>query len=710
MGLTPRRIASEAEGVPGDEPRTVRRQHGAGDRDERSGGGSLRTKDLHAPAEDQLRRALEDLLDRIIIEDPHVTRREEQLDQICDLLLLKLHSDKQALEDPGARILFRPLGSPERTAGHVREAFARFAELGASWFGTGSERKVRLGDETIHRCVQTLAPMRLADAGVAAMSVALQALRTEALKQGEGQYFTPPQVIRAAVQLLQVGPDDVVVDPACGTGGFLAEVLAQVQAAGRVPGSWAAEHLFGIDKDAMGVKLTRVLLQMASGREAQCWRGDAVRVYEWPGRYPGLASGGVEDGRFSVVVTNPPFGVNLRVSAADARRGRLDLAKRGKRDYDDLEIGLLFLQRAYQLLRVGGRLGIILPETYFFSEGYRFVLEWLRGKLEPRCVANIPMEAFQGFCRAKTNFYVFEKVDGTMPHEQPVVMLNPRTCGIDKAGGRRFKVDLATGMRTAQSDDELGEQAAALKRGDDVAGLVRVGAEQVRRTSVLVPRYYDERWTAPFRDLCRARGWRSVALGELEEQGAIRVRAGHGSPPNDMRDGHIPYVKVSDLRGLRVNVNPTNLVTEAVARTYWRGPASGLAAWDLITPGRASANIGEFAVLMPGEERVVLTKEVIVLRSLPDEPSGYGPFYLLWALSLDAVRRQWQRVTLMQTNREDVGRRYREICIPAPASAEDAQRLCAAFRQYFEGFAEARTRFRNAIAQSSLDFIASVGS
>ena len=75
-----------------------------------------------------------------------------------------------------------------------------------------------------------------------------------------------------------------------------------------------------------------------------------------------------------------------------------------------MEIGLLFLQRAYQLLKKGGRVGIVLPETYFFSPNYRFVIDWIKPRLRPIVTANIPMEAFQGFCRAKTNFYVFEKV------------------------------------------------------------------------------------------------------------------------------------------------------------------------------------------------------------------------------------------------------------------------------------------------------------
>lgn len=163
---------------------------------------------------------------------------------------------------------------------------------------------------------------------------------------------------------------------------------------------------------------------------------------------------------------------------------------------------------------------------------------------------------------------------------------------------------------------------------------------------------------------------------------------------------------MSDIRGLRINVNPTNLVGESVARRFWRGDSSGLRAWDLVTPNRASSNIGEFAILLPGEERVVLTKEVFVLRVV--DTTLFDCFYLLWALSLSAVRDQWRRVALMQTNREDCGSRYREIVIPKPESRAWADETSAAFRAYFTTLADAKARFVAEVRGSRFEHVANV--
>lgn len=291
---------------------------------------------------------------------------------------------------------------------------------------------------------------------------------------------------------------------------------------------------------------------------------------------------------------------------------------------------------------------------------------------------------------------------------EAVTFLNPRTCGIYKNGGTRFKTDPATGRRSQEVDNELIEYVDAFLSGKKSPGQARIGVSDVARRQLLVPTYYDDRYNDSIRTLLKERGLSGTTIGELNDQGIISVRGGHGSPGNDQRSGSVPYIKVSDIRALRVNVNPTNLVTESVARRFWRGGDSGLKAWDLITPNRASSNIGEFAIILPGEEQIVVTKEVFIFRVI--KTSLYDPFYLLWALSLKAVRDQWRRVALMQTNREDCGDRYREIIIPKPPTTDWAQSVSKAFRDYFTTIATAREGFNASIAQDQFGYVATASS
>lgn len=122
-------------------------------------------------------------------------------------------------------------------------------------------------------------------------------------------------------------------------------------------------------------------------------------------------------------------------------------------------------------------------------------------------------------------------------------------------------------------------------------------------------------------------------------------------------------------------------------------------AYDLLTPIRTSKNIGDFSVLMPGQENVVLTKEILVLHAAADAP--FDNFYLLWAMSLKAVRRQWERVVFMQTNREDVGDRYKEIRLPVAPSEQVASTYSAPMRDYYQGVASLRESFLDYLDQDS---------
>ena len=269
------------------------------------------------------------------------------------------------------------------------------------------------------------------------------------------------------------------------------------------------------------------------------------------------------------------------------------------------------------------------------------------------------------------------------------------TVGINKDGNTLYKIDAATGKRTDVVDDKVIADVKALRDGTGGATSRWIESSEY---GVGVPAYYSREHVTALRSLLerpKYSGFQARTLGDLIKAGLITASPGHGSPSADMRDGEIPYIKVSDIRAGQVNINPSNMVPRIVAERFWRGEDSGLQSHDLVTPVRASKNIGEFAILMPGQEEVVFTKEVLILRPGPNAP--VDSFYLLWALSLKAVRNQWKRVVFMQTNREDVGKRYLEIEIPWTDDRSSALKRSASFRSYYLGMQMLRADFVRAL-------------
>ena len=367
-----------------------------------------------------LKRVFTNLLDHIVAVDSVSTRRDDQLNQLCNILLLKIESDKASKVKRHQPVNFQVWGSENETANKIREYFEEIKLSNSDLFSASKDTSLNLEDSTIQKACYELARFKLIDQEIDVMSTAFQVFRSASLKAEEGQYYTPYPVIRSAVELMEITYDDVIIDPACGTGGFLIECFnsfrknnpeienADVKA-------WAQKHLYGIDKDSINVKLTKSMMMILGDGSTHTYLGDSLRSHLWHKNYPHL-QGALQDSSYSCIITNPPFGKGLKLPKVDAKECKYSIChKPATKDdakglqYEERELGIVFLERCYNLLVEGGRLGIILPETYFFSTSYIWLQEWLKKRYILRGMLNIPMEAFQGFCRAKTNFYVFEK-------------------------------------------------------------------------------------------------------------------------------------------------------------------------------------------------------------------------------------------------------------------------------------------------------------
>jgi type I restriction enzyme M protein len=284
-----------------------------------------------------------------------------------------------------------------------------------------------------------------------------------------------------------------------------------------------------------------------------------------------------------------------------------------------------------------------------------------------------------------------------------ILVVNSQTCGINKDGREQYLVNKTTGERSESSiDDELADCCESIVKGVfKKKNIFYKKYHDVIKSDVYVPKYFDGKSINALKKALKNENSLTLkSLGELEIMGEIKIFGGHGSPSSDQRLGDIPYIKVSDLRAGHVNINPSNMIPIELAEKFWRSNNSGFKAYDLISPERASKNIGEFCVLMPGQEKAVFTKEVIVIRAT--ENSRLTQFYLMWALSIKEVREQWNRVVFMQTNREDVGNRVNEILIPFPSSKSVAQKFAKAFSSYYQELEKSRRKFVDSINAGSI--------
>lgn len=652
--------------------------------------------------------------DRLATLDQNVNRDEEILPDISLLLLLKILDEQKHQYKPTAPLQFQLDDTPEKTAVRIRKLLQDEVKRNAQLFGANNQKiNFQIDDNSIYYVVETLQNFRLLSNDTDAVAEAFQVIRGKAYKGEEGQYFTPQSVVRVAIAAVDPTPEDRTIDPACGSGSFLATALANVVDQLREHygenragvdthrKSWSTTMLFAIDKDSVSVRLSKAYLSMLGDGSTHVFKADAIRPSTWSDQLKAT----IQNGAFDVVVTNPPFGTKLKVDADIGRREGYELScewvkkaggwtKTGNHVVRDL--GLLFLERSLQLLADGGRLAIVLPDTYLFSDSYGWLVQWL-GQFTITHSINVPIEAFEPHCRAKTSVLVVEKSPPKSGHR--VIGSVCETYGEDKHGRPRFT--FVDGAQTEDRDDEMAEASRLLLSSGRPAAsklMFRFDQADAIKKGVLVASFW---WRKPYLDALNAFAEEYdcdlVSVGDLMDAGELKVGWGHGSPSSHFHGkGEVPYVKVVDIKNWRINENPKYAIPADVAAKYRRNRP--LQPFDLVTPTRASKNIGLFSAVMPWQTHVILTREIAVWR-VAEKAKRIDRWLLLALVSLRVVHEQFKFLVLMQMNREDLSDRYKELLLPIPRKQSVRDKWSKPIADYFDAMNLAREKYTDLTEQ-----------
>lgn len=232
------------------------------------------------------------------------------------------------------------------------------------------------------------------------------------LRMGEkgndgGQFFTPREVVRVLVQVLDPRIGDTVYDPCCGTGGFLAQAYEHMVGPGNanIRGGDDLDALktrtfYGREKENLVYPIALANLVLHGIDEPHIWHGNTLTGQEL---YSGLFSGA--PAQFKVVLTNPPFG------GKEGKEAQTHFA------YKTSATQVLFLQHVIDQLETGGRCGIVLDEGVLFRTNEAAFVQTKRKLVEEcdlYCIVSLPGGVFAATgAGVKTNLLFFNKGKAT---------------------------------------------------------------------------------------------------------------------------------------------------------------------------------------------------------------------------------------------------------------------------------------------------------
>lgn len=318
------------------------------------------------------------------------------------------------------------------------------------------------------------------------------------LRGDRGEFFTPRNVMKMVVEMINPEIDEKVLDSSCGTGGFLVTAMTYVISKleqgfstdlGLAPEEWdhdaiqafrdrisdmAKNCYFGFDINPSLVKATKMNMVMNNDGSGNILQSNSLLPpHEWTDEFRSkLAEAlGIEKSTIrnssslefmDVIVTNPPFGSKIPIKD-EAILSQYELANIWEKNKETGTWGksmrlqssvppeILFIERCVQLLVPGGRLGIVLPDSILGAPGLGYIREWLIQNTRIIASIDLHVDTFQPRNGTQTSVLILQKkskaekdqesINGVMA-DYNIFMAMVEKVGHDKRGTPIFKRDL----------------------------------------------------------------------------------------------------------------------------------------------------------------------------------------------------------------------------------------------------------------------------
>ncbi|MEJ1966253.1 MAG: N-6 DNA methylase [Gammaproteobacteria bacterium] len=523
-------------------------------------------------------------------------------------------------------------------------------------FGVAS-RSFSIGDAAARSVLQDLRGLALETAPAHTLGEAFQALIGPRLRGEKGQFFTPRSLARAMVEILDPQPHERVLDPACGTGGFLAETALHQQR--KFPRAEQSAEIVGVDKDQGLARMAAALLTLLDPLRSRVFNFSSLVLHDWPTHRAGAI-----ESAFDVILTNPPFGTKIGVDdPATLRQFDLGFAwTQGKSDrawvrsetaLPSQDPQILFLELCVRALKPGGRMGIVLPEGVFGNRGTNYIWDWLEQRGAVFALLDCPRTTFQPGTDTKTNVLFFRRHERVRRKDSaPTRIAVAIHCGHDRRGRSHAE------SGRAHADDF--PAIAAAFHASPASDIWR--EVQLDHSRYLVPRYHYDKHEAGARELDGeiTKGARFSTIGELVEMGLLTIRKGHEVGSDAYGTGDIPFVRTSDVSNFEVASDPTKSVSEEIYATY--GPQQQLTPGDVLMVVDGRYRIGTTALLTQNNTRCVIQSHLRVLGT--PRRNELDPYELLFALNLPSVKARVRNLVFIQSTLGTLGSRLLELRVP----------------------------------------------
>ncbi len=621
--------------------------------------GKLSKSDLVPFARAELKIILGRILNKLYA-NAQLARRDQLGAEMVKLLFAKIE-DETTFPDKPPDFRVQAGETPTKVAGRISALFSRVVQTYKADEIFEEHDSINLDAQSIAEVVGQLERGSLTLTDTDVVGDAFEVFAESRLAGERGQFFTPRGVVRLAVRLVDPQPDQYVCDPACGSGGFLIQAMRHVWALmdSDQHGQWgtgnhleerkrhmAASTIYGVDKEIDLVKIAKAYMAIAGDGRSNVRRGDSIGQIE------------ENEGKFDIILTNPPFGTRAKVQTNISRNFQLGHRwKETAQGWVKLSQAracdpyVLFIERCLDMAKDDGKVVMVLPETVFHAPTLGYVRQHIRSRSSVDAIVDLPHNSLRPHCNAKTCLLVLSK-NST---QQSVIMATPSEMGHDLQGKTLFR----PGTEEIWDDLLVVESELANPSDEGNRFTFVVDPEAINNDECWVPKYHRGLKFPPK----LPKGCAGITLEQLIKDGIINVFSGHGSPhASEKGRGSIPYIRVADIVNWEAYHNPVSRVPNA-ERLRLKADQRPPEIDDILFVRRGSYRIGTVAIIGPRDTNAILTSELLTIR-VNDNDAGITPPYLLAMLSTDTVQSQIPPKICVDTTLPNLGDRWKSIIVP----------------------------------------------
>ncbi|MCT7953738.1 N-6 DNA methylase [Laspinema palackyanum] len=527
----------------------------------------------------------------------------------------------------------------------------------------------------------------------------------------EGQFFTPMNAIALLVALVNPRPGETLIDPACGAGGFLSVAARHLKTAGAsVP--QILSTVFGLDKDQYLAGLAATRLSLLTLKSAQVFCADSL-AWELESLAPNFAINPdnnssnsqplpfpTQVGEFDIVLTNPPFGSRI-VAASPQVQATFELGYRWRLEKDSLSFKklpklqpsvppqVLFMERCLSLVRPGGRIGMVVPESLISSKTYRYVVDYIQSKSVIKAVIGMPDVLFKisgkGGTHTKTCLLLLQKKLGITAEDESnpsIFMAEAQWCGRDSRGQPIDRDDLPE-IAARYRDYEKG----ILRKPSQLGYWMTCDRIQ---NGILAPHYYNPAAISELANLQNSHDF--ISMGDLISQGMIEVSSGDEVGKLAYGTGNIPFIRTSDISNWEIKADPKHSVSEEIYQSL--AAKQDLREGDILMVRDGTYLIGTCALITADDTHILYQSHFYKLRVR--ETCPFCCYLLLAALSSVPVQKQILAKRLTQDIIDSLGNRIQELILPIPKDQGRRDNIAQMVKQTIQHRIEARKLARQA--------------